>query len=118
MTGKELLVQVNNQSVNEAAIKEVETKYGIQLPVFVQRIISYSQESIFLENDWRILSLNEILDASEDLHADFAGLKILPLIDTGDNDFIVYRFENATWAKFNIIDECFFKNKNCLDDFF
>ncbi len=57
MTGKELLVQVNNQSVNEAAIKEVENKYGIQLPVFVQRIISYSQESVFLDNDLRTLSL-------------------------------------------------------------
>lgn len=118
MTGKDFLLQLNNQLVNKDAIKEIEAKYGIQLPVIVQKIISYSQESIFFENDWRTLSIKEVLDASEDLHVDFGELKILPLFDTGDNDFIVYRFESDTWSKFNIIDECFFKNKNLLEEYF
>jgi len=118
MTGKEFILQLKNQSENKDVIKEIEAKYGMQLPMIVKKIISYSQESIFFENGWRTLSTKEVLEASEDLHVDFSTLKILPLFDTGDNDFIVYRFESDTWAKFNIIDECFFKNKNLLEYYF
>lgn len=118
MTGKEFLLQLNNHPINMDAIKEIEAKYRLHMPLLIQKIISISQESLFFDNTWRTLSFKEILDAPEDLHVDFVELKILPLFDTGDNDFIVYRFDDHVWSKFNIIDECFFKNKNLLEDYF
>lgn len=118
MKGKDFLLQLNKQSINRDAIKKIEEKYAIQLPIYVQKIISCSQESVFFENDWRTLSIDEIFNASNELHVDFCKLKIVPLFDTGDNDFIVYCSENDAWAKFNIIDECLFKNKKLLEDYF
>ena len=41
---------------------------------------------------------------------------MIPLIDCSDNDFIVYHFDSKTWSKFNIIDECVFKEKESLDE--
>lgn len=118
MTGKEFILQLINESADKDVIKEIEAKYGMKLPMIVQKIVSYSHESIFFENGGRTLSTNEVLEASEDLHVDFSALKILPLFDTGDNDFIVYCIESDSWAKFNIIDECFFKQKKSLEEYF
>ena len=39
----------------------------------------------------------------------------IPLIDCGENDFIVYHFVDKIWSKFNIIDETVFK-KNSLKE--
>ena len=118
MTGNDFLQQLKHTEINESSVKTIEIKYNCRLPMFIQEIISASQECIFLDNDWRILSVKEILDAPEDLHVDFVELRILPLIDTGENNFIVYCLEKEDWSKFNIIDECFFKNKRTLDDYF
>lgn len=118
MTGKEFILQLKNESAHKDIVKEIEVKYGIKLPMNVQKIVSCSRESIFFENGWRTLSAKEVLEASEDLHVDFGTLKVLPLFDTGDNDFIVYCFTSDSWAKFNIIDECFFKQKKLLEEYF
>ena len=118
MTGKEFILLLKNESAHKDVIIEIEAKYGMKLPMLVQKIISYSQESIFFENGWRTLSTKDVLEASEDLHVDFSALKILPLFDTGDNDFIVYCIVSDSWAKFNIIDECFFKQKKLLEEYF
>ena len=51
-----------------------------------------------------------------DLHVSFRDKEIIPLIDCGENDFIVYHFMDKIWSKFNIIDETVFKKKNSLEE--
>ena len=118
MTRKEFLSSLENQGIDFKIIKEIEHKYGFEIPKIVQKIISASVESVFFDDDWRTLSVEEIMDASKDLHVDFESQKILPIIDTGENDFIVYHAEDGTWSKFNIIEECHFKAKKSFYEFF
>lgn len=105
MTGKEFLSSLESQKIDFKIVEEIEKKYGFEIPEVVQKIISASVESVFFDDDWRTLSVDEILDASEDLHVDFEGQMLLPIVDTGENDFIVYHAEDDTWSKFNIIEE-------------
>ena len=106
MTKTEFLLSLEIQEIDFNLVRKIEHKYGFEIPEIAQKIISASTESIFFEKNWRTLSVEEILDASADLHVDFEGQKILPVIDTGENDFIVYHANNDAWSKFNIIEEC------------
>lgn len=88
------------------------------MPEIVKKIISSVDDTIFLEEDWRILSLSEIEDAEKDLHIEFGEKGILPLVDCGENDFIVYHFQDEIWSKFNIVDEVIFQKKNTIEELF
>lgn len=118
MTVKQFLSEVNDQPIDRTIVIAIQQKYDFILPVQIQHIVSASEESIFFDDDCRTLSVAEILDANEDLHADFKKLKLLPLFDVGDNDFLVYHADRGSWSKFNIIDECHFKSKMTLEEYF
>jgi len=64
------------------------------------------------------LSHNEILNASEEFNVDFIGLQLVPVFDTGDNDYIVFDIKNGNWCKFNIVDSIQFKQKSLLNELF
>ena len=63
-----------------------------------------------------ILSYAEIVDAEKQLHVAFKDKGMIPLIDCGENDFIVYHFEKEIWSKFNIVDETVFAKRNSVED--
>ncbi len=52
-----------------------------------------------------------------DLHVSFKDKEIIPLIDCGENDFIVYHFMDKIWSKFNIIDETVLRRRTALRNF-
>lgn len=118
MTRKEFLVYIKTVTVIEKNVAAVEEKYSERLPELIEKIVSCANECVFFDDGWRLLSIREIVDASEDLHVNFVEQKILPLFDTEDNDFIVYHFEKNNWSKFNIIDGCHFKRKQKLEEYF
>lgn len=115
MTKKDYLTQLVDEKINEEKVKKTEKIYGIEFPLLVKKIISSAEECVFLEEGYRLLSYNEINEASADLHLDFGKKGILPLIDCGENDFIVYHYNDGIWSKFNIIDEVVFKKKNTFE---
>lgn len=41
---------------------------------------------------------------------------MIPVIDCGENDFIVYHTAEGNWSKFNIIEECVFKKRATLGE--
>lgn len=116
MTRKDYLSAVAQSEVNEASIKKIQNQYGKTFPVYVQKVISFSVDSIFFDDGYRTLSLTEIINADRDLHVDFTGRKIIPVIDCGDNDFIIYHIQTNSWSKFNIVDELSFKEKSSLSE--
>lgn len=116
MTKKEYLEKVLRAVIDDAKVSKVQKIYGCKLPDIIQKIVSNSDEATFFDDDTRILSLDEIVDAEKDLHVDFISKKIIPLADCGDNDFIVYHFEDDVWSKFNIVDETIFKKRNDLSE--
>lgn len=116
MTKNEYLIEITNCNIDEAKVTTMERKYHNELPDIVKKIISFSNETIIFDDEWRSLSFIEIYNAKEDLHVDFITEKIIPLIDCGENDFIIYNFKKNNWSKFNIIDDCFFKQKITLEE--
>lgn len=100
---------------------DMEKQYKAKMPEEVTELYSLTSGGFVQVGDgdhWRILSPKDILDAPDDLGADFVALKKLPLADCKDNDFICYDFNNQRYEMFNIIDEIGFIRKDSLWDFF
>lgn len=109
MTKEEFLSKVTTASESNETVIKIETMYGnISLPEVVKKIISLSEDSIFFEEDKRLLSKKEILEASKDLHVDFVKKGLIPLIDALDNDFISFSIISKKWCFYNIIEDCIF----------
>lgn len=116
MTGKEYLSSLAGVKPDKEKTDRVASVYTDHLPEIILKIVSNAQEPIFLDDDSRVLSYDEIVDAEKDLHVPFKERGMMPLVDCGENDFIVYHFENRIWSKFNIIEETVFKKKNSLEE--
>lgn len=117
MTGKEYLSSLAGTELDKEKTDKVASIYADDLPEIILKIVSNAQESIFLDDGGRVLSYDEIADAEKDLHIAFKERGIIPLVDCGENDFIVYHFEDGIWSKLNIVDETVFKKKNSLEEF-
>lgn len=120
MTIKEYLDKIKDLKIDEIKVNLIEKKYSDDLPKNVKRLISNCDKTIFFDSDdiLRLLSFPEIMNAEKDLHVGFNSRSIIPLFDCGDNDFIVYNYKEANWAKFNIVDEVVFKTKCNLEEMF
>ena len=116
MTGTEYLNSIMSITPDDAIISRIDSLYSHNLPDIIYKIISNGNESIFLDDDIRMLSYEEIKDATHDLHVDFKAKGLIPIADCGENNFIVYSFIEKTWSKFNIVDEVLFKKKNNIDE--
>lgn len=116
MTKKEYLNSIANCKVINEKVAKIEKVYMNKIPEIIKKLISYSEQSIFFDDGYRSLSFSEIIDAEEDLHVDFVKQGIIPIIDCGENDFIVYHFNGNNWSLFNIVDECAFKERASLDE--
>lgn len=116
MTIDEYLNDIEKNGVNEEKVNIIKTTYKKELPECIQRLVSNNDETIFLDDGNRILSFNEIVEAEIDLHIDFIKKDIIPLVDCGENDFVIYNFAEKKWSKFNVIDGIAFKKANNLKD--
>lgn len=116
MTKKDFLSEIATCNVDQERVSKIEKVYNNTLPGTVKLLISFSEESVFFDDGCRTLSFSEIVDAEKDLHVNFVKLGILPLFDCNENDFIVYHFDEKNWSKYNIVDECSFKEKDTLDE--
>ena len=121
----EIKVFINNAlkaDYNNSVLKRIENKFGPVTNDEAKRIISSVQNTdpIFFDDDYfyRLLSLEEILDADADMNVDFESLKIIPLIDLGENDYISFDIKGDTWCKFNIAEEFEYAKKTSIMDYF
>ena len=111
---------LENSKCSSPNVEAIEELYNTEFPPELTSIISKMNETLFFEGvDFaRLLSFQEVLDANDDLNVDFIGIKIVPLIDLGDNDYLSYDLKNKRWCKFNIVDEISFSIKDKLQDYF
>ena len=109
------LKDIENVEINDRNVSKIKAVYG-EIPLIVQKIISYSSSSVFLDNGCKQLSISEIIDADKDLGVDFSKLKMIPLFDCGENDFIVYNLKSNSWSKYNTNDNSVFKKSSSLKD--
>ena len=119
MNSKEYLSKIQNTSIAINTVKTIEKLYGDIKNDIVKKILSRMVEmnnTEFLDNGYRVLDYEEIIDADDDLHVDFSSKGLLPLFDCSDNDFIVYDVNNNEWLKFNIVDEVKFRENSELEE--
>ena len=116
MTRKEYFDRLESVAVDKEKVGIVNELYGTELPEILQKIVSTADEPGFLGDGLRILSFDEVINAESYLHVDFKGKKVIPVADCGENDFVVYHFDDSTWSKFNITDEIVFKIRTSITD--
>lgn len=114
MTRSEYISALEGLKIDSSKVSKLEKNYETSFSDVVKKIISNADETIFFDEAFRVLSFDEVEDAEKDLHVDFKNKGIIPLLDCGENDFIVYHFKDDIWSKFNIIDETVFKKKKSL----
>ena len=85
----EIINQIKAIPIDTIKVSKIEQLYQTQIPEIAKHIVSAPKEGMFID-EWRLISDIEILKPYESIHVDFPNLHILPLIDVGDNDFIVY----------------------------
>jgi hypothetical protein len=116
MTKSEYLTLLDQQDIDLTMVETLENQYGCEFPSIVARVISSAKESVFFDDDGRILSFEEMVDANTDLHVDFTGQGLLPIADWGENNFVVFHTRDKRFSLFNIVDECSFREKEKLAD--
>lgn len=105
-------------TVDAGLISEIQEVYGCKLPHDIQCIVSAHKTEAFIEGErfCRILTSSEILNASAELHVDFAKYNIIPFFDVEDNNFVVFDFQKKCWKKFNIVDEVSYGERTSLNE--
>mgnify|MGYP001034079650 FL=1 len=116
MTGREYLNNLMNMKTDKEKMERIASAFSADLPEMIIKLISNAGEPVFLDDGSRILSYDEIVDAEKDLHVAFKKMGILPLVDCGENDFIVYHFVDKSFSKFNIVDETVFKRGSSFEE--
>ena len=115
---KEFISQLEGFPIDENTVASIQERYRCSISNEVKKIVSFAPDGYFFDDDdlYRVLAVEEIIHAPEELHVDFIQKKILPVIDTGDNDFIVFDCDNNVWCKFNIVDEVRYRQANNISD--
>lgn len=113
-----------NENINvikdKEKVKKIEDLYNMKLNGEILYLVSnLGEEKFFDEEEFiKLLSFQEIMDASDDMNVDFISISVLPVFDVGDNDYISFSFNDNCWCKFNIVDELVFSKKKNISDFF
>ena len=116
MTKQEYIKAVKSTNIDMKTVSKLERVYNHTLPTIIAGIVSYSSEAVFFDDDTRILSVAEMLDAEKDLHVDFVNQGMMPIADCNENNFIVFHFETGKWSKYNIEDGIVFKEREHFEE--
>ena len=102
-------------------IEELEKAYSEKLPEDLLKIYSITSGG-FVQIDeydsWRLYNPKEIKGASDELHIDFINLRIMPIFDCKDNNFICFDFNSKKYRMYNIVTEMDFDEAEELSYFF
>lgn len=115
MTKQEYLERVKQYPENAERVKLISDIYGTEINGIIAKIVSFSDNADFIDEERRAFSFKEILNASKEYEKDFKALGIIPVIDAYDNELIVYIIAEKTWAKYSLSDEVIFKKRDSLE---
>ena len=116
MLKKEFLGMVEGTAVDESVVAKIEKTYGPIKSDEVRKILSLTSKRITV-GDLRLLSTAEIASFEDVANVNLPGMKLLPVFDAYDNDFVVYRLKKGTWSMFNIADRIEFNEAKSLEGY-
>lgn len=115
MTMANIIKSISSTEVDKKKATKLQKTYATEFPEIVLQMVTYFADGDFA-GDYRFLSFNEVIHAEADLHVPFRKLKMIPLVDCGDNDFIAYSFGEDLWLRFNVVEEVAFGKKKNLSE--
>ena len=119
MNRNEFIESLKKMVIKNDVKEKIVSVYNMCIPDVILKILSsYPLPELFDENESRTLSLCEVLNCEEDNGIPFKSKKIIPIVDTGNNDFIVYDASNDVWCMYNILDETAFNEGKSFEELF
>ena len=118
MTIKEIYEHLNDITIRDEFVKQVEKLYGNINNNEIKLMLSLKNDFYNLGDKlFRKLDDDEILDPVKYLGVNMAQIHLVPLFDISDNDFITYDVQNNEFALFNIQEEIVFSRTNKFLDY-
>ena len=118
MTKSEFVAASQTAVPNTSLVEVIRRKYSLSIPESIGKILSVLPQGGFLEGDdfCRVMSSAEIASANENLHTDFASKQLLPIIDLGDNIFVVFDGNRQEFGRFSLNDELLYRHSEKLNE--
>ena len=118
MTKHEFITAVQTTIPNDSLVAAIERKYSVPIPERIAKILSVMPQGGFLsENDLcRVMSSSEIISATENLHTNFVGKKLIPIFDLSDNLFVVFDSNSQGFGRFSLNDELMYRRSDELNE--
>lgn len=118
MTKQDFIAAVQEAAPNASLIGAIERKYNVSFPESIAKILSVLPQGGFLAGSdlCRVMSTSEIILANETLHTDFVGKKLLPMLDLGDNIFVVFDSNRQVFGRFSLNDDLVYRCEEKLSD--
>lgn len=118
MTKSEFIAAANKAASNTSLMEVLNRKYSVSFPESIGKILSVLPHGGFLEGEGlcRVMSSSEIVSANETLHLDFVGKKLLPILDLGDNIFVVFDISRKDYGRFSLNDELVYWRSENLNE--
>ena len=108
----EFLNSLTSVLINNEQKKQLSAVYNFEIPEIILKILPV----LFDEKRTRTLSFNEVIHAEEDNGVSFASKNLIPVVDAGDNDYIVYNKASNNWCMYNIVDETIFNETDSFEN--
>ena len=119
MNRNEFLSEIKTGFKKEEVEKKLTDVYKQEMPGEIVSILSiYKVPECFEDKEIRTLSLREVLNAEEDFGVPFKSKGIVPIVDVGDNDYLVYNCKTKEWALYNVVDQLLFQQSKAFDELF
>jgi hypothetical protein len=111
---------VNSVEIEKEFVDKVESVYSCKLPEIIKHIlcIPYNSKNYDEQIILKKLSNDMILEAKEEIKSNFIEKNLLPLFDSGDNDYICYDYANNIWCMFNTVNDSVFNKQENFSELF
>lgn len=116
MNKSEYISAVEKCSVISQKVEQVEAVYQTKVTDFLAKAISYADNSVFIEEEKRVLAYSEIIQLDKDYDNAFTTNGLIPLIDCYDGVFIVFVVSECMWAKYSTSDMSIFKKRSTMSE--
>lgn len=116
MKKQDFINKLIEMKINDKIVELVEKKYLCKLNDEVKRVLSFEDINFSINDESRLLSSDDILNADKKYDYEFTKKHLIPLMDCSDNDLLVYDVEKKQYSKFNIVDKLLFKDKKSISE--
>jgi len=116
MNKSEYISTVENYDINHQKVEQIEAIYKTKVSGFLAKAISFADNSIFIEDEKRVLAFSEIIQLDKDYENTFTTNGLIPIIDCYDGVFIVFIVSESMWAKYSTSDMSIFKKRPIISE--